>query len=643
MSKIFWDKPLRNRTISAMEIKNDNHHRLIKGARILPILLLSAGALVISGCEKAPSAGEAFVTLKSDEIRFLADLEVSFYGADLGVKLKEFQVSLVDSAKAKARVPLEEQAAQIKAEIESAEAFKKGIDKKASEIAEEETTDAKNALTRRLSDLENKLRSDLSSADQAFIDHQKKLADEKRALNTKQVSLKRDLVNAEPKYNSLLSVLEPRVKREKELVTLAHGLGTTFYSAVSDLTPKINETIISEKIPTKQHIDVSGECKAAMTKVKARSTLQMVSAPSEYLPEKRSLPPNLSIEKRYYQLSMFTKAGLTDYEGSLVPIKLKTDYTKHCVPGFIVLTICPGKSFEENLHLSNYPSGLERSGVAKDIVAMVKRQESFCKSIIRIKKDLETNEKALDNNLRVWMNSNEMSLSQARTLLTQYVTDSRTLAAVPGQITAIEQKEAVPQSETKWSRADIETSSKAPIEKLKEEIPAFDKNIASYREDRYELAKKKMLSEVTSKLGELTADLQNANMVIEQINGANSMGALYAVDDIDVDLMPTDQTIGTINAFLGAEKIGSTRTGSGGQFAVPGEARYVMAYHVRESEKKELFWLIKINLEEDQVRLTNSNITNTYQRQDSDDIWRILLSDRGKSMLTVMELSFEDD
>ena len=197
MSKIFWDKPLRNRTISAMEIKNDNHHRLIKGARILPILLLSAGALVISGCEKAPSAGEAFVTLKSDEIRFLADLEVSFYGADLGVKLKEFQVSLVDSAKAKARVPLEEQAAQIKAEIESAEAFKKGIDKKASEIAEEETTDAKNALTRRLSDLENKLRSDLSSADQAFIDHQKKLADEKRALNTKQVSLKRDLVNAE--------------------------------------------------------------------------------------------------------------------------------------------------------------------------------------------------------------------------------------------------------------------------------------------------------------------------------------------------------------------------------------------------------------------------------------------------------------
>ena len=51
----------------------------------------------------------------------------------------------------------------------------------------------------------------------------------------------------------------------------------------------------------------------------------------------------------------------------------------------------------------------------------------------------------------------------------------------------------------------------------------------------------------------------------------------------------------------------------------------------------------QINFAEDQLRLTNSNITNTHKRKESDSVWDFLRSGSGKSLLEVLDVSFDDE
>ena len=207
----------------------------------------------------------------------------------------------------------------------------------------------------------------------------------------------------------------------------------------------------------------------------------------------------------------------------------------------------------------------------------------------------------------------------------------------------MEQKQTEAPNELASRKNNIETTAKADIKKIKEEIASFGQNIADYQKNRFEITKKQMLTKATSKLNELKADLKEENTTIEKIKSATSISGLYAVYGVGRDVIDADATIGKIRKFLSETKISSTRTGSDGKFKVPGDARYAMAYHYREATKNELFWLIKINLDEDQVRLTNSNITNTHKRKESDSAWDFLRSDSGKSLLEVMEVSFDDE
>jgi hypothetical protein len=65
-----------------------------------------------------------------------------------------------------------------------------------------------------------------------------------------------------------------------------------------------------------------------------------------------------------------------------------------------------------------------------------------------------------------------------------------------------------------------------------------------------------------------------------------------------------------IEKFLRSKKISSSRTGSDGKFTVPPKARYLAAIHNRPEPAQEcVFWLIRINLEDENIKLTNSNVT----------------------------------
>lgn len=66
-----------------------------------------------------------------------------------------------------------------------------------------------------------------------------------------------------------------------------------------------------------------------------------------------------------------------------------------------------------------------------------------------------------------------------------------------------------------------------------------------------------------------------------------------------------------IDEILEARQIGSTRTGGDGKFSVPPQARYISAYvETKSAGDMTLFWLVKINMDETTVKLSNSNITS---------------------------------
>ena len=236
-----------------------------------------------------------------------------------------------------------------------------------------------------------------------------------------------------------------------------------------------------------------------------------------------------------------------------------------------------------------------------------------------------------------------MDSQRAKSLLLKYEANLRESEAIPGSIQKIEQQQTEVEPNALSRMSAIEEEAKSDITKLKEAVVAFDGGIEDYRKTQYEIARKSLLETLSSKLARHQADLKKAGNTIAAIKSANSIGQVCAVEGVGRKGVGVEQFISRIRKFLKETKNSSTRTGSDGKFKVPADARYAMAYHYRESTKNELFWLIKIDLEEDQVRLSNSNITNTHERGESDSVWDFLRSDSGKSLLEVMEVSFDDE
>lgn len=79
--------------------------------------------------------------------------------------------------------------------------------------------------------------------------------------------------------------------------------------------------------------------------------------------------------------------------------------------------------------------------------------------------------------------------------------------------------------------------------------------------------------------------------------------------DFSQEIEAAEQT--KIASFLVSQQISSTRTSSDGKFAVPPQARYASAFLKRGATAEELFWLVKINLKDTSLKLSNSNITKT--------------------------------
>ena len=235
-----------------MPIKH--RHPPALSAKIIPAFMLFLGIFAVCSCKKAPQTGEVFVTLKSDEIRFLGDLEVSFYGSDFPEQLEDFQVSVLDSAKAKALTPFEDEAVKLREEIASNETAITQVDKTAAETADSKTKSAKDVLENRM----------------------KNLANELQVLKDRRDALKKSIPDLERRSERLIENLEPFLQKEKELIDKAHALGNAFYADISKLITKINATIDTKRIPVDHLVDKAKACRLVMMEVKARSATEVL-------------------------------------------------------------------------------------------------------------------------------------------------------------------------------------------------------------------------------------------------------------------------------------------------------------------------------------------------------------------------------
>lgn len=72
--------------------------------------------------------------------------------------------------------------------------------------------------------------------------------------------------------------------------------------------------------------------------------------------------------------------------------------------------------------------------------------------------------------------------------------------------------------------------------------------------------------------------------------------------------------------FLSNNAVYSTRTGSKGEFQIPGKVAFVFAGKVRPTTGETPCWLVKVDYQQKTIRLSNSNLT---AKDDSDELWML--------------------
>lgn len=73
-------------------------------------------------------------------------------------------------------------------------------------------------------------------------------------------------------------------------------------------------------------------------------------------------------------------------------------------------------------------------------------------------------------------------------------------------------------------------------------------------------------------------------------------------------------------ALLSSNAVYSTRTGSKGEFQIPGNIAFVFAGKVRPTTGEAPCWLVKVDYQQKPIRLSNSNLT---AKDDSEELWML--------------------
>jgi hypothetical protein len=173
-----------------------------------------AATLVFSltSCRKAPSDGEAFITLKSNEVRFLADTEILFFGDGFVQEFDKFRNNLIQKTR-------EDRLSLIQNSIESAKLERRSLETSKPILIAEARDEANKSMREGLTKLQSSfdaIRNAISKTD----------------------SMKLALENNFSSFQ----------KRELEIASKIISIQNNANNISSQVIDKINQAIVNERI-----------------------------------------------------------------------------------------------------------------------------------------------------------------------------------------------------------------------------------------------------------------------------------------------------------------------------------------------------------------------------------------------------------
>ncbi len=470
--------------------------------------------IFLSSCKKAPSNGEAFITLKSNEIRFLADQEILFFDEDFAEEFNAFRNTLITETRNKKLFQLDESIRSSISEKQAIEQTKNGMISKAVEDAK---ISMKEGWTKLNSSFEE-LRHEISKTD------------------TLVASLEKDFLEYQ--------------KKECDIALKIQDIQKSADERGYNLIKKINQTIIDEKIPIEIY-----NIEEKSSDIIPRSINQMVNDAYDTYPINlyKHIPSKLS--------------GISGWLRCDTDMRFAAKRSDHFTLS-IVEENSLGDDYDTLIFTRNLSGKLESSKIASEICKYLTILNNSSKEIESLYSQAVENNDAFTRDLKIWVNTSNITLKSLNKKLSERL---------------------ILEAQLKKFEADY-----GNLLSIKEGSDIWNKKINEV-EDAAEKDYERKLEEIN-----------------DSIESDEGLKKRIKSDKAFIDLEHLSPNIGRLVAeALDSMQLSKIRTGSDGKFSVPPKARYVSTFLKREASEEEVFWLIKINMDDTSVKITNSNVTKT--------------------------------
>ena len=456
---------------------------------------------------KAPAEGEAFITLRSDEVRPLADAEIIFFRSDFAKDFETFRDNLIATTK----------------------------------------DEQKSKLTQAMSDTQKdleRLEKLMTSIAETTRESEKKFLQEKRVSISKEIiNFEEKLKESDPLVESLNKYFSSYTQLETSLVEAANVTRDKAHKLGVDLILKVNKAIVSEGIARPKYKENHQKPKPIVT----LSLSQKFNLTSRYsFKRKIGLYRNLQFSDVPLYLSDTTLSA--GYDDTHFFVKNTTSNYGQ------ILGVCS----------RFFPATLNNSKIASEMRKALLLIYNYKKEIKSIKDKLKKNIDTIDEKFLVYANSTGTSTDS----ITERLLERE---SIEGKISSLNEE----------------------LNKLKDDSEETVKAI--------NLAIHKAKLALEEKIKDARKALVMGKEMLSTFSGTEFQKILSEPEKITMQEK--------IKKFLDSNKLRSVRTGSDGKFSVPPKARYASSFVTREGRFNEYFWLIKVDLEDTSVKISNSNLT----------------------------------
>mgnify|MGYP001186574002 CR=1 FL=1 len=483
---------------------------------VIKALLVASFCLHSVSCNnKAPAEGEAFITLRSDEVRPLADAEIIFFRSDFAKDFETFRDNLIAETK----------------------------------------NEKKSKLTQAMSDTQKdleRLEKLMTSIAETTRESEKKFLQEKRVSISKEIiNFEEKLKESDPLVESLNKYFSSYTQLETSLVQAANVTRDKAHKLGVDLILKVNKAIVSEGIARPKYKENHQKPKPIVT----LSLSQKFNLTSRY-----SYKRKIGLYKKT-KIGLYRNLQFSDVPLYLSDTTLSAGYDdKH----FFVKNTTSNYGQILGVCSEFFPATLNNSKIASEMRKALLLIYNYKKEIKSIKDKLKKNIDTIDEKFLVYANSTGTSTDS----ITERLLERE---SIEGKISSLNEE----------------------LNKLKDDSEETVKAI--------NLAIHKAKLALEEKIKDARKALVMGKEMLSAFSGSEFQKILSEPEKITMQEK--------IKKFLDSNKLRSVRTGSDGKFSVPPKARYASSFVTREGWFNEYFWLIKVDLEDTSVKISNSNLT----------------------------------